>query len=77
MRYNYPISSQELLDNVDQIYEMQLYVLGTSGVSNIYSGVYNIIEGSGINTFSSGYIEFESLSPYIGKANYINKNIIK
>ena len=76
MRSNYPISSQELKDELDSIYEKQLYILGYSNTSGIiYSGVYDIIESSGISIFSSGYNYFEDLNPYLGKADYIVKNI--
>lgn len=77
MRYKYPISSQEIRDTIDQIYEMQLYILGNSDSSGniIYSGIYTKIEGSGIAIFASGYSDFEDLNPYIGKINYLTKNV--
>ena len=75
MRYNYPISSQELLDHVDQVYDMQLYILGHPGASGALSGVLNNIESSGVTIFSSGIQVFDDLNCYIGKNQYILNQI--
>lgn len=78
MRNNYSISSQELKDDIDQIYEMQMKMLTYSNTSGILiSGVYDIIEASGISIFASGYNNLQDLNPYFGKINYVNKTIIK
>lgn len=77
MRYNYPISSQEFLDTVDQIYEMQLYVLGYASGVIIQSGIYDGIDASGEAIFSSGYSSFRDILPNIGKINYIEDQMMK
>lgn len=78
MRNNYPISSQELKDEIDQIYEMQLRILSYSNTSGVsITGIYDIIEASGVNIFASGYESIQDLNPYLGKIDYINQNIIK
>jgi hypothetical protein len=72
MRYNYPISSKQLKDTINEIYESQLYILGYADSSGVFtnSGICDLIDASGTTIFSSGYVVFEDLNPYIGKSNY-------
>lgn len=79
MRYNYPISSREIKDKIDEIYDMQLYILGYTDPSGLvnYSGICQNIDASGIVIFSSGIDQFATYNPYFGKTNYIINNIHK
>lgn len=78
MRYNYPISSQEFFDEINNVYEMQLFILGYASPTGIIcTGIYDIIDASGVNTFASGYTDITSLSAYCGKIDYINNSIME
>lgn len=49
MRYRHPVSSEELVDDLRQIYENSVHLLGFVDASGVLqsSGIYDAIEASG------------------------------
>lgn len=79
MRYRYPISSKEILDQVNHIYDMQYYILSYPNSSGtiVSNGIYDTIEASGASIFSSGVTKFSTLYKDISNLDYIKSNLIR